>query len=151
MKRKYILVYFLLFFSGISLFSNGLKQDFADTYKRILVDQKEFFVISKKMKDKYFEDTLYINASFDMMRDSLRLYISLLNLYSRINPECKESKQSGKKYLRKMFHLEAESKKQIAGFILKHQSNFIKPELISFSEKCIKYNEQISILLLKFK
>ena len=151
MKRKFILVYFLIFFVGISLFSYDLKKDFVDTYKKILIDQREFFAISKKLMDKHFEDVLYIDEEVERIKNSLTLYISLLDLYSRIKPECKESKQSGKEYLKKRFHLEAESKKFISGNLLKHHSNFQILELIPYLKKCIEYNTKISLLLKEFR
>ena len=134
------------------MFSNGLiKKDFLDIYKNILLDQKELVAMSKKLNGKDLKDSLYIDEQIEWIKSRLSIYIHLVHLYNLINPQCISSKKSGKDYLNRIFHLEAIGLKKVTDFLHEYQSKFNNPELITYSKKCIKYNEQISILLKKFK
>lgn len=147
MKGKFILVYILIFLVGISLYSNGLRQDLADSYKKVLADEKELVAIYKDMKDKDFSDGYFVDKEFQTIKMNIKFYINLMDLYSKIDPQCETSKKSAKDYLLKTFQNEAKIKKPLVDFLLKHQKTFNKTELKTYLNKCIEYNKQLAVLL----
>ena len=151
MERKSAVVFFIFLFVGISLFSNGLKQDFGDMFKNITIDQKELGALSKKLNDKDLKDSHFIDDGFQGVKSRLGIYINILHIYNLINPECRASKKLGKDYIKKVFHDEAEGNKHLVNFLIGYQSKITKPELIAYYKKYLKYNEQISILIKEFK